>query len=70
LYTEDKWLSLLMGRPPYISEDEWDVSPLEESDFSVPISVPFADVTHAELTRPFRDMSRLSAIASLVQSSF
>ncbi|EMT69639.1 Urease [Fusarium odoratissimum] len=70
LYTEDKWLSLLMGRPPYISEDEWDVSPLEESDFSVPISVPFADVIHAELTRPFRDMSRLSAIASLVQSSF
>ncbi|KAM5364173.1 hypothetical protein ACJA88_013127 [Fusarium oxysporum] len=70
LYTEDKWISLLMGRPPYISEDEWDVSPLEESDFSVPISVPFADITHAELTRPFRDMSRLSAIASLVQSSF
>ncbi|RKK41474.1 hypothetical protein BFJ66_g10972 [Fusarium oxysporum f. sp. cepae] len=70
LYTEDKWISLLMGRPPYISEDEWDVSPLEESDFSVPISVPFADITHAELARPFRDMSRLSAIASLVQSSF
>ncbi|KAI7763483.1 hypothetical protein LZL87_010548 [Fusarium oxysporum] len=70
LYTEDKWLPLLTGRPPYISEDEWDVALLNDSDFSVPSSIPFADVAHAELTRPFRDMARLSAIASSVQASF
>jgi hypothetical protein len=70
VYTEDKWLSLLMGRPPYISDNEWDVALLEESDFSIPVSVPFADVTHADLMRSFRDMARLSVIASSVQVSF
>lgn len=33
LYNEDKWLSLLFGRPPYIHPSEWDVSKLDESDF-------------------------------------
>ncbi|XEV01275.1 hypothetical protein FSHL1_006562 [Fusarium sambucinum] len=70
LYTEDKWLSLLMGRPPYISEDEWDVGELEENDFTIPLITPCTDTGHAELTRPFRDMARLSVIARSVQSSF
>ncbi|KAF5650937.1 urea amidohydrolase (urease) alpha subunit [Fusarium sp. NRRL 25303] len=70
LYTEDKWLSLLMGRPPYISHNEWDVAQLEETDFSIPSNIPFTDVSHAELTRPFRDIARLSVIASSVQASF
>lgn len=70
LYTEDKWLSLLMGRPPYISHNEWDVAQLEETDFSIPSSIPFTDVSHAESTRPFRDIARLSVIASSVQASF
>ncbi|KAI1036175.1 hypothetical protein LB504_011413 [Fusarium proliferatum] len=70
LYTEDKWLSLLMGRPPYISHNEWDVAQLEETDFSIPSNIPFTDVSHAESTRPFRDIARLSVIASSVQASF
>ncbi|KAI8649061.1 hypothetical protein NCS55_01479600 [Fusarium keratoplasticum] len=70
LYTEDKLLSLLMGRPSYISEAEWDVGELDESDFSVPASIPLTDLSHAKLTGPFRDMVRLSVIANSVQSSF
>lgn len=70
LYIEDKWLSLLTGRPPYICEAEWDAGELIESDFTVPPTVPLADISHADLTRPFRDMARLSTIADTVQSSF
>ena len=70
IYIEDKWLSLLMGRPPYICAAEWDVGELTESEFTVPPTVPLADILHADLTRPFRDMARLSTIADTVQSSF
>jgi hypothetical protein len=35
VYAEDKWRSLLMGRPPYIHPAEWDVSDLDEGDFLV-----------------------------------
>lgn len=70
LYIEDKWVSLLMGRPSYIYDAEWDVGELGESDFTTPMNIPLTDVSHADFTRPFRDMSRLSVIASSVQSSF
>lgn len=33
VYLEDKWTSLLLGRPPLIRPDEWDVLDLEEGDF-------------------------------------
>jgi hypothetical protein len=33
IYIEDKWRALLLGRPPYIRQDEWDVTDLDESDF-------------------------------------
>ncbi|KAL2826267.1 hypothetical protein BDW59DRAFT_171918 [Aspergillus cavernicola] len=33
IYNEDKWRALLMGRPPYIRPEEWDVSDLDEADF-------------------------------------
>ncbi|ESU17370.1 urease [Fusarium graminearum PH-1] len=69
LYIEDSWLSLLMGRPPYISDDEWDVGELDDTDFAIPTSIPCTNVGHAEITRPFRDMARLSVIAHSVQSS-
>ncbi|RGP60881.1 hypothetical protein FSPOR_10382 [Fusarium sporotrichioides] len=70
LYIEDSWLSLLMGRPPYISENEWDVGELDDNDFTTPNSVPCTDTAHVELAKPFRDMARLSVIAHSVQSSF
>ncbi|KAL1839806.1 hypothetical protein VTK73DRAFT_3912 [Phialemonium thermophilum] len=33
VYLEDKWTSLLLGRPPIIRPDEWDVLDLDEGDF-------------------------------------
>ena len=33
VYAEDKWRSLLMGRPPYIHAQEWDIEDLDASDF-------------------------------------
>ncbi|CBF83901.1 Zn(II)2Cys6 transcription factor [Aspergillus nidulans FGSC A4] len=33
IYSEDKWHALLMGRPPYINEYEWDVTDIDEADF-------------------------------------
>jgi hypothetical protein len=32
VYLEDKWTSLLLGRPPIIHPDEWDIWDLEDSD--------------------------------------
>ncbi|RCK66528.1 Transcriptional activator protein DAL81, partial [Candida viswanathii] len=33
VYLEDKWLSLKLGRPTHISENNWVVLPLHEEDF-------------------------------------
>ncbi|KAJ5279507.1 hypothetical protein N7478_004879 [Penicillium angulare] len=35
IYAEDKWRCLLMGRPPYIRQDEWDVTDLDDEDFRI-----------------------------------
>lgn len=35
VYLEDKWTSLLLGRPPMIRQDEWDVLELDEADFEM-----------------------------------
>lgn len=35
VYLEDKWRSLLVGRPPFIRRDEWDVKDLEDIDFVI-----------------------------------
>ncbi|KAF2142315.1 uncharacterized protein K452DRAFT_317987 [Aplosporella prunicola CBS 121167] len=59
VYAEDKWRSLLMGRPPYIHRDEWDVDELQSSDFA-----PFQD--HAYI--PFQWFVELTLIAASVQS--
>lgn len=70
IYIEDKWLSLLLGRPPYIRQEEWDVSELDDGDFGPPLNVLFSNVSLIKLTMPFRDMARLAGIAESVQSSF
>lgn len=62
-YIEDKWLSLLLGRPPHIQHEECDVSELTESDFQAPGAL----VT--EGYRAFQDMSRLAIISKNVQAS-
>jgi hypothetical protein len=35
VYLEDKWRSLLVGRPPFIRREEWDVKDLDYIDFIV-----------------------------------
>ncbi|KAL4784146.1 fungal-specific transcription factor domain-containing protein [Aspergillus varians] len=57
IYSEDKWRSLLMGRPPYIREDEWDVTDLDEADFETAPAQPFMRVV------------KMAKIADEVQSS-
>jgi hypothetical protein len=69
LYIEDKWLSLLMGRPPFIQHAEWDVGELDDSDFRIPQSAPFSSAPLAKVASPFRNMARLAVIAESVQSS-
>ena len=59
VYAEDKWRSLLMGRPPFIRREEWDVTELQSVDFA-----PFQDQTHIVFKR-FMD---LTMIAESVQN--
>jgi hypothetical protein len=69
VYVEDKFMSLLMGRPPYIHQDEWDVTELQDSDFDLQYSfqsvAPFTSSAHI----PFRHMTRLALVAESIQQS-
>lgn len=68
VYVEDKFMSLLMGRPPYIHQDEWDVTELEDSDFE--IQYIFQPVTSSSSTHsPFRHMALLALVAESIQQS-
>ena len=64
VYAEDKWRSLLMGRPPYIHSQEWDVEELDASYFGS----TSADVTQEEHV-PFQSFVSLTQIAESVQES-
>ncbi|KAJ4984535.1 fungal specific transcription factor [Stagonosporopsis vannaccii] len=62
-YIEDKWISLLLGRPPHIQHEECDVSHLTEIDFQV------SGISGAAGNHAFQDMSRLALIAKDLQAS-
>ena len=65
VYAEDKWRSLLMGRPPYINPQEWDIEDLDASDFrSSSADKPNVD------TNLFRNFVSLTRIAESVQTTF
>ncbi|CAI6061482.1 unnamed protein product [Clonostachys chloroleuca] len=64
LYIEDKFLSMLLGKPPYLRSSEWDVVELSDDDFVI---APRPIVPVANLKLPFRDMARLAVIAEAVQ---
>ena len=64
VYAEDKWRSLLMGRPPYIHWQEWDVEELDPSYF---VSAS-ADIPQDERI-PFQSFIALTLIAESVQES-
>lgn len=63
VYIEDKWLSLLLGRPSYIQQGEFDVSELSEFDFLG------SGITAAESHRVFQDCARLAVIADSLRVS-
>ncbi|KAL0932805.1 fungal specific transcription factor [Colletotrichum truncatum] len=65
VYIQDKFLSLLVGRPPYIRKEEWDVSELDEFDFA-----PYGEIetSSARNAYPFRDMARLARVAETLQA--
>lgn len=69
LYSEDKWRSLLMGRPPYIRHDEWDVTDLNNDDFDIDTKSLTLDnecrENHHALQ--FQSFTRLSCLADEVQ---
>lgn len=65
VYVEDKWRSLLMGRPPYIHNQEWDIEELETIHFAFSSSeLPGDDQI------PFRRIVELARIAQTVQETF
>ncbi|RAL14377.1 fungal specific transcription factor domain-containing protein [Aspergillus homomorphus CBS 101889] len=71
LYTEDKWRSLLYGRPPFIQADEWDVTDLDEADFRldqprIEILLSTSNQNQSDGIQ-FRHFARLSRIAAEVQ---
>ncbi|OQE26079.1 hypothetical protein PENFLA_c007G10724 [Penicillium flavigenum] len=69
LYAEDKWRSLLMGRPPYIRHDEWDVTDLDDDDFHIDTKVSLAENQPREVlyALQFQSFARLSCLVDEVQ---
>lgn len=69
VYAEDKWRSLLMGRPPYIHPAEWDVSDLDEGDFLVGPRQGFSTLS-CDTEIPFRFLVNLARVAEEIQATF
>ncbi|KAF9887206.1 hypothetical protein FE257_010460 [Aspergillus nanangensis] len=78
IYVEDKWRCLVMGRPPYIRSDEWDVTDLADEDFhmtSILYNVPQEFSPEGQYpwanvpTQPFRELVGLARIADELQQS-
>ena len=65
VYAEDKWRSLLMGRPPYIHPQEWDIEDLDASDFGSLSSDKPDDASNL-----FRNFVSLTRVAESVQETF
>ncbi|KAH7303875.1 fungal-specific transcription factor domain-containing protein [Stachybotrys elegans] len=67
VYMQDKWTSLLLGRPPIIRQDEWDVEDLDEADLE--IQQDGASDSLISLSWPRRDaiFSHIVRLAQLVE---
>ncbi|KAF7169974.1 hypothetical protein CNMCM5623_002498 [Aspergillus felis] len=76
VYAEDKWRSLLLGRPAYIHREEWDVSELDSADFTCQSrgasssSSAIHQSNSPEMEVPFRYLVDLSRIAEDIYVSF
>ena len=57
VYALDTWFALSLGRPPHISQENWLVDQLEETDVPVSESEDFSSALH---------FSKLTRVAKLV----
>ena len=71
LYTQDKWCSLIHGRPSLISKDHWGVTLLNQDDF------PESETTDEQISQDikrgrelFTQMAALTGILSIVLETF
>lgn len=62
VYMEDKWTSLLLGRPPLIRPDEWDVLGLDDGDFEEGSSNTIASI--------FPYFTRLARLVEEIHQTF
>ena len=70
LYMQDKWCSLIHGRPSSISKDHWAVPSLDEDEYSIELA---DDASMQEVKRGrelFKQMATLTAILSMVLDTF
>ncbi|RAO65189.1 uncharacterized protein BHQ10_001201 [Talaromyces amestolkiae] len=65
VYVEDKWRSLLIGRPPFVDREEWDVQSLDENDFVVD-----GQDESLENGATFRSFTKLAIIADDIHQTF
>ena len=70
LYTQDKWSSLIHGRPSLISNDNWLVQDLSGNDFLQPVGVISAAVGEGNTGMLFRQLVQLTKILSTVLDAF
>ena len=69
LYTQDKWSSLIHGRPSLIGNDNWLVQDLSGDDFLPPVGVTSA-VGEGSTGMLFRQMAHLTKILSTILDAF
>ncbi|KAJ5089635.1 hypothetical protein N7532_008319 [Penicillium argentinense] len=74
LECQEKWRSLMMGRPPDIRQDEWDMTDLDDDDFRIDqmqidflLSPSDQSLRDGVLAKQFQHFARLSRIADEVQ---
>lgn len=69
VYSEDKWRSLVLGRPPFINKADWDVSDLDEGDFLIGPRQGFSTLS-CDTEMPFRFLVSLARIAEEIHTKF
>ncbi|KUL83677.1 hypothetical protein ZTR_07504 [Talaromyces verruculosus] len=69
VYVEDKWRSLLIGRPPFLDREEWDVQGLDDVDFVIDGQGEAHD-RNEEHGAIFRSFAKLAIIADNIHQTF
>lgn len=73
VYMEDKWTSLLAGRPPLIRAEEWDIFDLDETDFETDYASngrSALDTDPTSMNVIFRQSLKLSQLVERVHQTF